>query len=174
MRGRKPKADAVRRGRTAAGELARAERAEVVPDVLGGVAEKPDLVREVPTLSRMWDALVGDGSAYVPQDVPLLTSWVFYTELASQLMERSIGEDGETIDTIALAREDGSVKVKEGPYARQLRDATSMAMKLAEHFGGTPMARARLGLTRAATASIGEDIQRKIIKAMERSAKKGR
>lgn len=170
MRGRKREPGAVRDGRTPASELARVEATPVVTSPnLEGPAEKPEWVASVPNLSRRWDELVGDGSAYKPQDVALLFQWVFQTELAIQLAQRLTDEDGEIVTMVDAWRGQNLVSV-ENPLLRQLRNATDTSLKLAEHFGGTPMARARLGLTQAATASIGEDIRRKVLQAMRESA----
>lgn len=170
MRGRKKEPGAVRDGRSPATELARVEATPVVTSSnLEGPAEKPEWVASTPNLSRRWDELVGDGSAYKPQDVALLFDWVFYTELAIQLSQEMLDEDGRVRTMVEEWRGDNLVSV-ENPLLRQHKNAVDMALKLAEHFGGTPMARARLGLTQAVTANIGEDIRRKVIQAMKAAA----
>lgn len=171
MRGRKREPGAVRDGRDPASELARVQAVPVsVQSNLEGPAEKPEWVASVPNLSRRWDELVGDGSAYKPQDVALLFEWVFQTELAIQLSQRLTDpETGEIRTMVEQWRGDDLVSV-ENPLLRQLKVATDTSLKLAEHFGGTPMARARLGLTQAATANIGEDIRRKVLQAMRERA----
>lgn len=172
MRGRKREPGAVRNGRSPAAELARvgAEPVEVASN-LDGPAVKPAWIEAEPKLSARWDELVGDGVAYKPQDVPLLSEWVFQTEMAIQLSQRILDEDGNVATMVDEWRGDAVVQV-ENPLLHQLRSATDESLKLAEHFGGTPMARARLGLTRAATANIGEDIRRKVLQAMRESAMK--
>lgn len=171
MRGRKREPGAVRDGRDPATELARAEEVPVsVSPNLDAPASKPADVGAVECMSAMWDQLVGDGSAYREQDVPLLTQWVYWTELARQIQGRMTLEDGRVATLTDAWQGDDLVQV-ESPYVRQLKTATDMSLKLAEHFGGTPMARARLGLTRAATASIGEDIRRKVISAMREASR---
>ena len=175
MRGRKREPGAVRDGRTPATELARVEAVPTeVSDNLRGPAEKPEWVASSPNLSRRWDELVGNGAAYKPQDVPLLFDWVFQTELAIQLSQQLTAEDGTIRTMVDEWRGENLVQV-ENPLLRQYNKAVEMSLKLAEHFGGTPMARARLGLTQAVTANIGEDIRRKVLQAMrERSLMEGR
>ena len=171
MRGRKKEPGAVRDGRDPATELARVEALPATaPANLEGPALKPAHVAANPNLSRRWDELVGDGVAYKPQDVPLLTEWVFQTELAVQLSQKLMGEDGEVVTMVEEWRGENLVEV-ENPLLRQLRNATDEALKLAEQFGGTPMARARLGLTQAVTANIGEDIRRKVLQAMREASR---
>lgn len=156
----------MRDGRDPASELAIVEaQPTTVSANLEGPAEKPPMVLASPNLSVRWDELIGDGSAYKPQDVPLLTQWVWWTELAIQLSRKMLSEGGE-IQTLADQWRGGNQVEVETPTLKQMQRATDMSLKLAEHFGGTPMARARLGLTRAATASIGEDIRLKVISAM--------
>ena len=147
------KADAIRRGRTPASELALVEEVEVMAQnpALDGYAEKPGFVASRPGLSILWDEVVGDGRAYKPQDVPLLTQMVFWMAQAGELMKMS--EDDPELDQSRLLR--------------NLAKASDYSLKLAEHFGCTPMARARLGLTKAAAVSIGEDIRLKVIQAMD-------
>ena len=170
MRGRKREPGAVRDGRDPATELARVDAVPTeVASNLEGPATKPDWVASTPSLSRRWDELVGNGLAYKPQDVALLFEWVFQTELAVQLSQRLTGPDGQIVTMVDEYRGDDLVQV-ENPLLRQHKNAVDMALKLAEHFGGTPMARARLGLTQAVTANIGEDIRRKVMQALRQKA----
>ena len=170
MRGRKKEPGAVRDGRDPATEIARVEAVPVTASSnLEGPAVKPDWVASSPNLSQRWDELVGDGSAYKPQDVSMLFEWVFQTELALQLSQLLMGDNGEIVTMVEEWRGENLVQV-ENPLLKQLNKATEMSLKLAEHFGGTPMARARLGLTQAVTANIGEDIRRKVLQAMRERA----
>lgn len=164
-RGRKPDVLAVRRS-------GKPTEAKVVA-VGEGYAEKPEFVLQSPALSACWDELVGDGTAYAKQDTALLTQWVFWSELANQCMARLLGRDGVTIDSLATALKGDSVMLVDSPYFRQFKQATDMVLKLADHFGGTPYARAKLGLTRAAEASLGEDIRRKVLKALDEHERRG-
>lgn len=165
MRGRKPDALAVRRR----GKPTEAQ----VTVVGGGYAEKPDFVYASASLSQCWDELVGDGRAYASQDTRLLTQWVFWVELANQLMSRMLSQDGCTIESVTTAIQGENIVMVDSPFFKQFKQATDMAMKLADHFGGTPYARAKLGLTRAAEASIGEDVRMKVLKALEEHERRG-
>lgn len=158
MKGRPMEVDAIRRGRTPATELALIENAEVIEanPALDGYAVKPSSIAEKPALDAMWDQVVGDGRAYKPQDVPLLTQMVYWMAVADEIMHQD--EEEEPSPTRRL---------------RNLAKASDYSLKLAEHFGATPMARARLGLTKAAAVSIGEDIRLKVIEAMDQMEAKG-
>lgn len=158
MKGRPMEANAIRRGRTPASELALVEEVEVMAEnpALDGYAMKPPTISEKPALSAMWDQVVGDGRAYKPQDVPLLTQMVYWMAVADEIMSQD--EEEEPSPSRRL---------------RNLAKASDYSLKLAEHFGATPMARARLGLTKAAAVSIGEDIRLKVIEAMDQMEAKG-
>lgn len=157
MKGRPTKRNAVRRGRTPATEIALVEDVEAMAanPALDGHAEKPELVGSREALSALWDEVVGDGRAYKPQDVPLLTQMVYWMALANDLMENEDEADPNPARRM-----------------RMLARASDYSLKLAEHFGCTPMARARLGLTEAAAVSIGEDIRLKVLSAMEEANKR--
>lgn len=173
MRGRKREPAAVRNGRDPSVELT---RAVVVPAQERAVV-KPEIIAESVELSDTWDNLIGDGSAYEAQDVPLLEAWVFWAVTQRQIEARMYNPKNGAIET-SLARgmidDNGDPEaIVASPLFRQLKQATEMNLKLAEHFGATPLARARLGLTRAATASIGDDIRLKVIAALEEHERRG-
>lgn len=158
MKGRPMEAGAIRRGRTPASELALVEEVEVMAanPALEGYAEKPPEVADNPSLSAMWDQVVGDGRAYKPQDVPLLELMVWWMAYGVEVMFQDVEDEPSPSRRL-----------------RNLARATDYSLKLAEHFGATPMARARLGLTKAAAVSIGEDIRLKVIEAMDQMEAKG-
>ena len=172
MRGRKKEPGAVRNGRDPATELT---RAVVVPAQQAPVV-KPRHIARSPELSETWDELIGDGSAFEIQDTPLLESWVFWATTQRQLEAQMLNaKDRSTIETcVEVVDKDGNpAGFKTSPLFQQHKQATDMNLKLSEHFGASPLARARLGLTRAATASIGEDIRLKVLKALEEHERRG-
>lgn len=139
---------------------------------------KPRHVIESAVLSDIWDELVGDGSAYEAQDAPLLESWVFWTATKRQLEVQMLrGQDKSVIETCVVkgdAGDDGApVGFTTSPLFRQYKQATDMELKLADHFGASLLSRERLGLARAATASIGADIRLKVLKALEEHERRG-
>lgn len=172
MRGRKPDENAVRRGTSPAREYAkvRLARAETPPQ-FQGPARKPALVEASDELSYIWDEMIGDGSAYVRADEPLLEEWVYYTAMVRQIMAHMLGKDGNSIGTMLELGDPDAPKLKPSPYFRQLRDATETVLRIAEHFGGTPMARARIGLTQAASRAVADDVRSAVVRAVERAAR---
>lgn len=153
MKGRKPQANAIRRGRTPADVLA--VRAEP-EDGLG----KPVEVESNPDLSALWDTVVGSGSAYRAQDGPILTQLVYWMDVARTCREAMTAADGRTIVTIG---EDGRTT----PYFAQMEKATSQILRLSDQLGCTPLARARIGITETAAQSMQVDIAQRIRALMD-------
>lgn len=158
-RGRKPDALAVRRSRTSPSPV----EVEVVP---AGAARKPELVAANANLSEMWDVLVGDGAAYTESDVPILTSYVYWFEIAHELEARML--QGGSVCTIDVVEEpDGSLSAASSIAFKQYEKAVSMCLKLANELGGTPIARARLGIAQGIEESVTNNIRDSIVRAVE-------
>lgn len=157
MRGRKPKANAIRRG----GALATTATAVTATPVEG--IEKPASIALSPSMSDTWDALVGHGYGYQDSDVPFIAQLVFNVEVANQAWAHCLQDDGSLMLMVPKYNSDGEqVGEKPNPYVKQANEAASMALKLADQLGCTPLARARIGLTNAvagvATLSIAQQI----------------
>lgn len=164
MRGRKPKAGAIRRGG------AESVAATVVPAAQTG-PEKPDEVAASPTQSALWDLMVGSGRGFAPEDAPALADMVFWMAVSRDLRMRMEGPDG-ALRTMVPAGEgpDGEAMWQPNPMLRELQRSTTMVLKLSDQLGCTPLARARIGLTRASGASVGLTIAEQVAAAMERRA----
>lgn len=154
MKGRKPKKDAIRRGRTPADVL----ELQAVP--VRATVEKPDEVLANPDLDALWDTVVGDGAGYLPQDVPILAQLVYWMDVARTCRERMTGPDGRTLVTV-----DDTGRTS--PYLAQMEKATNMVLRLSDQLGCTPLARARIGVTEAATQSMQVDIAARIRALMD-------
>lgn len=154
MKGRKPKKDAIRRGRTPADVL----ELQAVP--VRAAVEKPDEVIANPDLDALWDTVVGDGAGYLPQDVPILAQLVYWMDVARTCRERMTGPDGRTLVTV-----DDTGRTS--PYLAQMEKATNMVLRLSDQLGCTPLARARIGVTEAATQSMQVDIAARIRALMD-------
>lgn len=154
MKGRKPKKDAIRRGRTPADVL----ELQAVP--VRAAVEKPDEVLANPDLGALWNAVVGDGAGYLPQDVPILTQLVYWMDVARTCRERMTGPDGRTLVTV-----DDTGRTS--PYFTQMEKATAQILRLSDHLGATPLARARIGIAETATQSMQVDIAAKIRALMD-------
>lgn len=164
MRGRKPQSGAQRRGgandRAIQPARAAGERAYIIPS--DGIPMPPS-VANYPHRVAMWNNLCGDGSAFRPEDAPLIASFVVWMDTAEQIQSAMTNEEGG----VALL-----VDAKPSYLIRQLDLATKNILKLSDQLGCTPLARARLGLAEAATNNINVSIADRIDRAMER--KKGR
>ena len=163
MKGRKPKQDAIRRGRQPFEELTPVQTSK--HDLV-----KPEHILANPRLNQYWEIAVGDGHAYDEQDLPIILNYITYMDLADQLRDQLFDENG-AIQTIMgygpLDEEGMGGKVVESPYFKQYEKAVNMCLKLAQELGTTPMARARLGVTRAAEQSMNVDIGMKIREMMK-------
>lgn len=154
MKGRKPKKDAIRRGRTPADVL----ELQAVP--VRAAVEKPDEVLANPDLDALWDTVVGDGAGFAPADVPILTQLVYWLDVARTCRERMTGPDGRTLVTM-----DDTGRTS--PYFTQMEKATAQILRLSDHLGATPLARARIGIAETATQSMQVDIAAKIRALMD-------
>ena len=119
---------------------------------------KPDEVAQSPDRSAIWDTVVGDGGAYLQQDVPALTQLVFWMDVARHIRQQ-LSPDGEEM---LLVLEDDMGHMRDNPLVRQLDKATSNVMRLSDQLGCTPLSRARIGITETATQSMQVDIAKKI------------
>lgn len=158
MRGRKPKAAAVRRGGSSG----------IEPAGRAGHAGMTPFVASVPALADTWSTLFGDGSAFQPCDEPAMESLAWWVHALRQLQASMTGEDG-AIDTLERAvGDDGMVRCGPLPTFAQAKQATDMVMKLSDQLGVSPLGRARMGVAQAAAGSAALDISRRIAEAMER------
>lgn len=163
MRGAKPKKNAIRRGGPDAPELLEARPVEP-----RGI-EKPDEVARSASLSVLWDQTVGASGAFRPQDVPALTQYVFQLETARQCRANAMDESGKITVLVGKGEPDENgryVAYVENPWLKAMREAEALALKLADQLGLTPLARARLGLTNAASAAAAISIADQIDRAM--------
>ena len=165
MKGRKPQKDAIRRGRTPADVL----ELQAVP--VRAAVEKPDEVLANPDLDALWETVVGDGAGYLPQDVPILTQLVYWMDVARTCREAMTAPDGRTLMTVigvGPKGPDGKHRdFRPNPYLAQMEKATAQILRLSDHLGATPLARARIGIAETATQSMQVDIAAKIRALMD-------
>lgn len=176
MRGRKPVANAVRRGDNAIGPV------KVQAEVIGQAAglqesssphvEKPVSVALSETQSALWDTVVGTGLGFEQKDVPMLEQLVFTLDVAREARARTVAEDGRPILMVGKGQPDPVtgeyMDYAPNPYIKQAEAAANHALKLADQLGCTPLARARLGLTQAMGASVTLSIADQIDRAISR------
>lgn len=155
--GRRPEAHAARRADKESTGLAVPGR---------GGCPKPVLVTSNPRMSEIWDEMVGSGMSFEPVDAPLLQSLVFNIAVVDECRRKMLNEDGSVRALVEVETPSGDVLIKPNPYARVMKDAETMALKIAQEMGLTRFSRVRLGLTQAmgqqAVMSIAEQIDRAI------------
>lgn len=160
MKGRKPVAGAQRRG--GADDKMLVKIANPTEATIAGMRSVPIpmAVAESPARMELWRQVVGDGSAYKPEDSALIALFVTWMDAANQITHAMTNDEGGVLLTV-----DG----KPSPYMKQLDLATKNVLKLSDQLGCTPLARARLGLTEAAKNNLNVTIADRISRAMERS-----
>lgn len=154
-RGRKPKADAIRRGGHGP-----ATPAELVAVPIGGMEpagpEKPANVARNPTMSECWDRMVAKSGLLGEEDVPLLEAYCFWYAVLRQAESSVVRPDGAVATVHAAIGEDGEVDYTTAipnPDLKTAEKATAMLRQLGDALAMTPTARIRSGLMRAMTAS---------------------
>ncbi len=156
--GRMPDAHAIRRSK---------DKAVIIPETVETCAlTPPDTVLAHPHMAELWSSLVGSGIVYEERDIPLIEQLVWDFETVEQCRARVMGADGQMKLMIPVGEPDPDtgeyLKFIPNPYLKQMREAMTEGLKLADQLGLSPMARARLGLTqaagKAATLSIAETI----------------
>lgn len=158
-RGRKPKAMAQRRGgmQPAGVDAVAIERAPLA---------KPPHVEANPTMSAMWDSLVGDSRNFSQEDAPLLDSYCYWYSVYVQSMMQTITPDGKVVTLYGKKGGDGRTDpstVRANPDIQTAKKATEMMMRLAAVLQMTPEARGRAGLVDALTKSTQADVVNKTI-----------
>lgn len=154
--GRMPDAKAVRRvGKP---------MAEVLPDT-GSKLVKPQMAVENPCMSRIWDQLISDAGGFEECDAPFMESLVFNLAVVDECRRNILDENGNVRPLVKVETDDGEILVKPNPYQRAMKDAETMALKLAQEMGLTRFCRAKLGLTQAMSQekvalSIANEIDR--------------
>ena len=165
MRGRKPQANAIRRGGAQPGAI------PVVAAPIEHGVTKPDEVIANPDLDAIWDTVVGSGAAYRQQDEPLLTQLVYWLDVARTCRAAMTAPDGRTLMTVVGVGPKGPDgrhrDFRPNPYLAQMEKATNMVLRLSDQLGCTPLARARIGVTEAATQSMQVDIAARIRALMD-------
>lgn len=173
-KGRKPKADAQRRG-----------GASPVPvEMLGQIGEvriiespsitKPAHIAASPLQSECWDNLVGMSQNFEPCDVPLLEAYCYWFSVLRQVESNTVTEDGFVVTLIGKIDEDGNVvagSTSPNPDLRNAEKATNMLRQLADALQLTPTARDRAGLMRAMTKSTQADVVKKTLDGYEQFKK---
>lgn len=167
MKGRKPKANAIRRG-GAEGET------QVIAKTIESEVVKPDYVASTPQLNELWDTVVGSGVMYKARDVPMLEQLVFALDVATEAARNTRNPDGSIKLMVGKGKPDPEtgeyMDHAPNPFIDQAFKAAQQAMKLADQLGCAPLAAARLGYTQAAGKALQISIAEQIDAAVRRGA----
>ena len=158
-RGRKPKADAQRRG----GLVPRIQEAVAVD---ASPVEKPPHIAANPTMSACWDMLFAHTSHHAPEDVPLMDAYCYWYSVYLQACNQTITPDGRVVTLYGEKKQDGTTNpatVRVNPDINPAKKATEMMMRLASVLEISPESRARAGLVSALTKSTQADVVSKTI-----------
>ena len=159
-RGRKPEANAQRRG---GHEPVQVLNASVDPGY--PVLAKPISVSMNPVMSECWDVLIGNAPCFDERDIPLLESYCFWYAVFCEASQSMMTLDGrvsttvEKVDPETLEPMPG--EAKPNPNLRTAEKATEMLRKLGDALNISPTARVRAGLMQAMTVSTVEDLARR-------------
>lgn len=169
-RGRKPKADAQRRGGATpvqavvlAAETAGTGMVERKP------VEKPAYMGGNELMSECWDALVGASPNFEQCDVPLLESYCFWYSVLRQAMANTLTDEG-VITLVGKVDDEGYAipgTASPNPDLRNAEKATQMLRQLGDALNLSPTARDRAGLMRAMTKSTQADVVKKTLDGYE-------
>lgn len=154
-RGPKPKKNAIRRGGYQPQNMGEAAIIPAEP------LAKPPSIAGNPTLSPLWDSLVGASPNFQESDVPLLASYVSWYAVFLATQQELIDDEGEVHTVLVPEDEDGNPNPylsKPHPDVLTMQKATDMLMKLGDRLNLTPNARDRMNLVQAMTKSTQADI----------------
>lgn len=163
-RGRRPDANAIRRG-GAQPAVAQQVDAHVVERI-----QKPGHIAANPTMSACWDGLVGESGNYRPQDAPLLEAYCLWYAILRQTESQVVTPDGRVVTLYGNHGPDGRIipeSIKANPDIRTAQQATNMLRQLAVELQATPAARDRAGLVQAMTRSTQADVVSKTMAGYE-------
>ena len=158
MRGRKPDANAVRRGVHDSYELA------TVTEHRGVVM--PEDIAADPVRSEIWGWIAPPVNNFCEQDIPNLKLLVYWHAVAAQAQAvlTSPRGDGaiaimERIGTKPFSMPDGSEAPlrRKNPALQVLKEASAEIRALSDMLGLSPLARSRIGLINASTVKTAAE-----------------
>ncbi len=159
-RGRKPQADAQRRG----GHSPEPEPvlAQALPH---GAPLKPPTVAVNPVMSEAWDTLVGAAPFLTAQDAPLVESYCYWYAVFRQALEQTMTLDGRVMTTVAKrdpeTGEPDPSTIKPNPDLRTAEKATTMLRQIADTLNISPTSRIRTNIMAVMAASSADELARK-------------
>lgn len=133
----------------------------------GARAQMTPRICASPDLQELWLMTVGDGTDYTAAQAPIIEQYVLNLAMIEECTRHLVDENGKV--HLFAEDEDGNIIFKENPYSKRYDKLMQTNFKLATELGLTPMARARLGLTKANTNAINISIADVVRKAMAES-----
>lgn len=164
MKGRKPKADAIRRG-------GRNPLHVAAEPVEARTLQAPPLVAGNPTMLACWELIVGDSPIFQPSDIPQLEAYCYWYAVLQQCEQQTITADGRVVTMFARKDADGRNdpnSIRANPDIRTAEKATAMLRLLGGELNLTPTGRARAGLVEAMTRSTQADVIKKTAEGLAR------
>lgn len=146
MKGRKPDANAVRRGAR--------DGFQPSPSTPRAGVSMPDDVAADPTLCRLWQQVAPPVNPFIPSDTLLLRVLVEWLAIAEAAQEQLKGDgiDG----SICILIDDGK-RARKHPALSVLKEASAEIRALSDTLGLSPLARSRIGLAQAATVKTAAE-----------------
>ena len=154
MRGRKPQADAVRRGLTDQLLIAEREGARY------GVGIPEDIAAD-PIQSEIWAWVVPEVNHFTSQDIPQLRELVMWHAIFEQARQSVMYPDGsgriaifDKVGEKSYTDTDGKrpALYKKHPALSVMKEASAEIRALSDHLGLSPLARSRIGLFQTTAA----------------------
>ncbi len=151
-RGRKPKADAIRRAHQAS--PARVIEHSSLP--------MPGEVAGNPLMAECWEWTVEGATHLTTADIPMVTLLVQWWAVARQCAANIASASGGVVTKV-----DTPMGPRQDPDLRTLQLATNQVRQLSSELGVSPVARDRMRLMKVATASMAADLPAKIYRILE-------
>lgn len=167
MKGRKPEADAVRRG-----IVPTKPQILTKPIKEQNTLAMPQSVAENPLMCAAWEMLVGESTHYTQADIPLLEQACFYYSVMRQCIGNTIAEDGTITTKVGRIGEDGAVlpeTLKTHPDIKVAQSMGAALQRTLAELGATPLARQRMGLMEAVTHSTQAEMFARVREAFDRA-----
>lgn len=157
MKGRKPKADAVRRG------LSDSYAIQAADGGSRGVAMPADIAAD-PVQSAIWAWVAPPVNNFADADVPNLRLLVYWHAVAAQAQQAMHSADGtvnifDKVGVKPYKTPDGREipLVRKNPALQVMKEASAEIRALSDMLGLSPLARSRIGLMDATTVKTAAD-----------------
>lgn len=133
----------------------------------GARAEMTPRVLADPNLTELWKLTVGSGQDYTAAQAPIIENYVINIAMIEDCYDHLVDKETGAIKQFIVNKDENGFEIMcPNPYSKQLEKLMTINVKLATELGLTPMARARLGLTKANTNAVNISIAEIVRRAM--------